>query len=855
MKKLILVLLAFISLTSWSQSVYTDENFGSGISFSLGSNVTITDQSPISLNPSVSSECTEFLWTTSGTGIFADSSLKNTTYTPSMVDVFTDTVTLSLIATCDIGDSTFIYSSKLLLSEPSFPVENLRSFVSPIEFTTTATDTLIIMKDMANANVDTIDVNNIDFDITLGYIPLKTLATMQFISNVPDDTAFINHEVPPTVIFPNIDYTDRKFFKFEEHLLAVDSLEVHPARLTGITFYSTALTGDNKTLAYNYFDVPEFNSSAKVLDFYGGSNAADGSLATPYLTWAKAIANVSSGDTIYIKSSTSKLLSNASTKGVYVIGLGNVIKDGGTSVTAFTSAATSGYISIENIYVKSSNTGLTLTSPTVNSKVKNCYIKGNYPIYNVTGTTTKLNVDNNVLIGQERLLISTDFKENYFKSDIYGAYYGISITSKWDCYNNSYALQFIAGSKNYDAKFCKFNCPLFYSENTTPSEYLSINIDRCLLTQKLNTNIATHKLRPKDMSITIKNCEIVGFNYLSNNYININADTIKFINNTFEMGSVNAAITGIGINDSSVMIIENNTFASTGNYLIYPQNYNVIARNNIFQSDSTCTIQIRSLGYDSLDIVIDSNTFLSENGSGAFIVIGTEPFLSTDSCIKGYIRDNKMYGPGYYGNAAGSKHGVLVWNQSIDFINNYINGSFLGFVIKSNGGTYDNNIYNCVVENCSSPLTIKGVQGTEIYNNTFINAGIATFSYEDNEGASGYSGNTKYKNNIIISDIVSNYALGFENDEDTIGCEFENNIYYNYTDVTRLESLGYYNLSEWQSQGFDINSYISNPLLDATYTPATGSDAINNGADLGITTDYYGNPRVGNTDIGAVEKQ
>jgi hypothetical protein len=116
MKKLILVLLAFISLTSWSQSVYTDENFGSGISFSLGSNVTITDQSPISLNPSISSECTEFLWATSGTGGFADSSSKNTTYTPSMADVFMDTVTLSLMATCNIGDSTFIYDSKILLA-------------------------------------------------------------------------------------------------------------------------------------------------------------------------------------------------------------------------------------------------------------------------------------------------------------------------------------------------------------------------------------------------------------------------------------------------------------------------------------------------------------------------------------------------------------------------------------------------------------------------------------------------------------------------------------------------------------------------------------------------------------------
>ena len=113
MKKIILILFALGSLNSWGQSIYTDEEQGS-FTFSLGSSITITDQSPISLNPSVSSECTEFLWTTSGTGTFADNSLKNTTYTPSFADMLLDSIILVLESDCNIGDSAKIWDSKIV---------------------------------------------------------------------------------------------------------------------------------------------------------------------------------------------------------------------------------------------------------------------------------------------------------------------------------------------------------------------------------------------------------------------------------------------------------------------------------------------------------------------------------------------------------------------------------------------------------------------------------------------------------------------------------------------------------------------------------------------------------------------
>lgn len=103
-----------------SQPLIVREQGGS-FSFNLGSSITITDQSPITLAPPVPSQCTEFLWTTSGTGVFADSTAKNTTYTPGIYD---DTVKLQLRTKCSIGDSLIIYNTKYIFKQYEFEIEN-----------------------------------------------------------------------------------------------------------------------------------------------------------------------------------------------------------------------------------------------------------------------------------------------------------------------------------------------------------------------------------------------------------------------------------------------------------------------------------------------------------------------------------------------------------------------------------------------------------------------------------------------------------------------------------------------------------------------------------------------------------
>jgi hypothetical protein len=72
----------------------------------------------------------------------------------------------------------------------------------------------------------------------------------------------------------------------------------------------------------------------------------------------------------------------------------------------------------------------------------------------------------------------------------------------------------------------------------------------------------------------------------------------------------------------------------------------------------------------------------------------------------------------------------------------------------------------------------------------------------------------------------------------------------------------HYQANDWSTYksttGFDAHSYIVNPKYSSTTVNLnidSDSQAVNSGTNTGITTDYLGNSRVGNYDIGAYEYQ
>ncbi|NJN99720.1 MAG: CUB domain-containing protein [Anaerolineales bacterium] len=98
----------------------------------------------------------------------------------------------------------------------------------------------------------------------------------------------------------------------------------------------------------------------------------------------------------------------------------------------------------------------------------------------------------------------------------------------------------------------------------------------------------------------------------------------------------------------------------------------------------------------------------------------------------------------------------------------------------------------------------------------------------------------------------------------TLTCNY--NIYYNSTDTSPFYyNAGTRNWSYWTSTlGYEANGYgpNTNPLFDGeggsyasdtTFMVNDTSDAVDNGIDVGITTDYSGTARDANPDIGAYE--
>ena len=188
----------------------------------------------------------------------------------------------------------------------------------------------------------------------------------------------------------------------------------------------------------------------------------------------------------------------------------------------------------------------------------------------------------------------------------------------------------------------------------------------------------------------------------------------------------------------------------------------------------------------------------------------------------------------------------------------------------------DIGIYNNILVGQGTPIKVYGA-GTingdiNIYNNTilsFDDLGVANnMRFTSSILAAGQY--IRIKNNII--GCTTPLALSYMSTPATITGTFEcdYDLYWNTTNTTDpFYSLGVAKTwAEWLALGYEVNTpnvtLSLDPLfpngsglwnLAGDFALQTGSPAINVGVDTGITTDFYGNPRVGNYDLGAIEKQ
>ena len=154
-------------------------------------------------------------------------------------------------------------------------------------------------------------------------------------------------------------------------------------------------------------------------------------------------------------------------------------------------------------------------------------------------------------------------------------------------------------------------------------------------------------------------------------------------------------------------------------------------------------------------------------------------------------------------------------------------------------------------------------------NNTFLTSSVASMSPLRLTNIAILSAGTvvTIENNIIgfINENASGiYVWGPTISTGTFTCDYNN--YWNSTRASPFyQDNAAHTFAEWQAHGEDANGLNnSNPLfkngsagykLVYDFALGTGSPCENTGMNTGITLDYYGLPRVGNYDMGAIEKQ
>lgn len=310
------------------------------------------------------------------------------------------------------------------------------------------------------------------------------------------------------------------------------------------------------------------------------------------------------------------------------------------------------------------------------------------------------------------------------------------------------------------------------------------------------------------------------------------ANNNKFINNIVR----NNSSVGIAIMDGSNNQIANNKVSSNARSGIFINGQvavnNIIEKNEVFGNamkvDDVFGIDLYQAGSGNIvryNYVYDQHDTLNDNNISA---------------VPGYPQ---KYGSG----------GIRFDGKSPSDVN--WNGS-------------GNRAYYNVISGGNIGLSLININGVELYNNTVANTNYYGLEMLANSTSKKNLGNIVIKNNIISIASGKNiiYQMYENGGWDGNQFAFSNNLYYfggkAPVFISRSASTGTaatLNLSQWQAKYAETNSIIGDPKFvnnTADFSLQSGSLAINQGINLGLTIDYAGSvvPYAnGLPDIGAFE--
>lgn len=303
-----------------------------------------------------------------------------------------------------------------------------------------------------------------------------------------------------------------------------------------------------------------------------------------------------------------------------------------------------------------------------------------------------------------------------------------------------------------------------------------------------------------------------------------------------------------------------------------------IERNTIVQPGASAVAYTKAIEVNSesvatraTDIYITDNNIYWEVREAESAAHGIQVFVVDGITIEG----NKIYsGPTGTTNGAiqlQATGGQLCKNVTIknNFISQWDGGMDI-YVADIDG---DVAIHSNIIHNAGDGIWLASEvldAGTmTIYNNTIMSdINVSSrypirFSSTHNLAAGG---------TVIIRDNILAYSTNgaglYIQGPNTLGgtLTIDYNLYWNCSTASPYRVTGAaYAWAAWQGLGYDVNGFNNTSplftngggsyLLDTDFALGTGSPAINAGTNTGVTTDYFGNARVGNYDIGAIEKQ
>jgi len=250
-----------------------------------------------------------------------------------------------------------------------------------------------------------------------------------------------------------------------------------------------------------------------------------------------------------------------------------------------------------------------------------------------------------------------------------------------------------------------------------------------------------------------------------------------------------------------------------------------------------------------VQFIFRNNSVTSVNSGGYMLQAGDEAPGPTNNNLDGEIISGNKFIWNGIDIAATITHGIFLgYNKNVIVKYNYLYRIPTGIVLKSNGMTNVSGgvAYNIINKTGTIGVVVKGMNGINIFNNTFYSDqvkwtsklkpgtpyGLVDIYANDGLKPLQYSKGTKIRNNIFYT-VHQICNINIVEEADAVGFESDYNLFWCESGTPMFKYLGVEKtFAEWQALGYDTHSIVLNPdFIDFTdFVPKTRLDY---GTELG----------------------